>query len=279
MAIDLLDTYGAGRVVVDGPNPRGTFKDSTFAGAFDGTPYQYAWVRDMWAFLEILLDKASITATGTPDTAAAGQRYEALRKIARDLFPLWDGAHTYGKAFLVIASDEKLYQSLQGANLNNNPVSTTGWWREFTAFGDATTTEKGVVELATPAENAAGTSDLVIPTSKGIREAFNATGSAPVFACRAWINFNGTGTITIRGSGNVDSIVDLGTGEYRVNFTVPMQDINYAVVITAGTSIITNTNRLGGIYEYTVDSISFHTRNAANAAVTDTEFVNVAVFR
>lgn len=57
---------------------------------------------------------------------------------------------------------------------------------------------------------------------------FNASGSAPVYACRAWVNFNGTGTVAIRASGNVSSITDNGTGDYTINFTTAMPDANYA---------------------------------------------------
>ena len=60
-----------------------------------------------------------------------------------------------------------------------------------------------------------------------VKAALNATGSAPIYACRAWVNFNGTGTVAIRASGNVTSITDNGTGEYTVNFTTAMPDINY----------------------------------------------------
>ena len=60
-----------------------------------------------------------------------------------------------------------------------------------------------------------------------ITGALNATGSAPIYACRAWVNFNGTGTVAIRSSGNVSSITDNGTGDYTVNFTTAMPDANY----------------------------------------------------
>ena len=56
---------------------------------------------------------------------------------------------------------------------------------------------------------------------------------ATAFGCRAWVNFDGTtntgGFCTIRGSGNVTSVADNGTGDYTVNFTTAMPDINYAV--------------------------------------------------
>lgn len=49
------------------------------------------------------------------------------------------------------------------------------------------------------------------------------------YKCRAWVNFNGTGTVAIRAAGNVSSITDNGTGDYTVNFTTAMPDANYAV--------------------------------------------------
>ena len=58
---------------------------------------------------------------------------------------------------------------------------------------------------------------------------FNATGSAPVFACRAWVNFDGNSPVSIRESGNVSSITDNGTGDYTINFTTAMPDENYCV--------------------------------------------------
>ena len=57
-------------------------------------------------------------------------------------------------------------------------------------------------------------------------------GSAPSYACRAWVNFNGTGTVAIRASGNVSSITDFGTGNYRANFANAMPDVNYAALVT-----------------------------------------------
>ena len=51
---------------------------------------------------------------------------------------------------------------------------------------------------------------------------------AVAYGCRAWVNFNGTGTPAIRASGNVSSITDLGVGDYSVNFTTAMPDANYA---------------------------------------------------
>jgi len=66
--------------------------------------------------------------------------------------------------------------------------------------------------------------------SAEVKEALNATGSAPIYACRAWVNFDGTGTVSIRDSGNVSSVSDFGTGKYTINFATAMPDTNYAVL-------------------------------------------------
>ena len=55
------------------------------------------------------------------------------------------------------------------------------------------------------------------------------SGTAPIYPCRAWVNFNGTGTVAIRASGNVTSITDNGTGDYTVNFTTAMSDASYSI--------------------------------------------------
>ena len=56
---------------------------------------------------------------------------------------------------------------------------------------------------------------------------------ATAYGCRAWVNFDGTGTPSIREDGNVSSITDRGTGAYTINFTTAMPDANYSVVGTA----------------------------------------------
>ena len=71
--------------------------------------------------------------------------------------------------------------------------------------------------------------NVLVANDAGVKTALNASGTAPVYACRAWVNFDGTGTVAIRASGNVSSITDKGTGEYRANFTTAMPDKNFCV--------------------------------------------------
>ena len=69
-----------------------------------------------------------------------------------------------------------------------------------------------------------GTNGVTFPDSTSMQ-----TGQQ---ACKAWVNFNGTGTVAIRAGYNVSSITDNATGTYTVNFTVDMSDNNYATCVT-----------------------------------------------
>lgn len=98
------------------------------------------------------------------------------------------------------------------------------------------------------------------------------------YKCRAWVNFNGTGTVAIRASGNVSSITDNGTGDYTVNFTVAMPDDDYSA--SAQTSL---TNTWGyvafdrGAQVSSSYRIQCSTTNAY--AVTDCPIVSLTFFR
>lgn len=75
-----------------------------------------------------------------------------------------------------------------------------------------------------------GTNGVIIDTSQNLQFNSGYGSVATAYGCRAWVNFNGTGTVAIRASGNVTSITDNGTGDYTVNFTNAMPDANYSVV-------------------------------------------------
>jgi hypothetical protein len=99
------------------------------------------------------------------------------------------------------------------------------------------------------------------------------------YKCRAWVNFNGTGTVAIRAAGNVTSITDNGTGDYTVNFTTALPDANYAGVATAGSDS-------GGVADTqtvstTTSAYRFYTRQVNASVITylDTSINSVAIFR
>jgi hypothetical protein len=82
-------------------------------------------------------------------------------------------------------------------------------------------------------DDAAGATRMGIDSSGNFSFNSGYGSAATAYGCRAWVNFNGTGTVAIRASGNVSSITDNGTGDYTVNFTNAMPDANYTV--TGGT--------------------------------------------
>ena len=73
------------------------------------------------------------------------------------------------------------------------------------------------------------------------------TSGVEVYTAKAWVNFNGTGTVAIRASGNVTSITDNGTGDYTINFTNALPDANYAPVFGSQADQISSTNN-GNVY-------------------------------
>jgi hypothetical protein len=140
----------------------------------------------------------------------------------------------------------------------------------------------GSVTLQEP--STASNLTLTLPTTTGTAVIQNGSNNllmnsgygsdAVAYGCRAWVNFNGTGTVAIRASGNVTSITDNGTGDYTVNFTTAMSDANYSgVAISHTTVMVINTN-------YSVTAGSFRlTATNYSGTLTDSSIINFAVFR
>jgi hypothetical protein len=109
---------------------------------------------------------------------------------------------------------------------------------------------------------------------------------ATAYGCRAWVNFNGTGTVAIRASGNVTSITDNGTGDYTVNFTTAMPDANYSpnvnMNINWGSGVpygVLLFTKLSANSAPTTASFSFTTWTSSGGAQIDPPYVLASVFR
>ena len=102
---------------------------------------------------------------------------------------------------------------------------------------------------------------------------------ATAYGCRAWVNFNGTGTVAIRASGNVSSITDNGVGDYTVNFTTAMVDADYAINITAKRSALNEA--LSGSQSSTAPAVGSCRIIVGQGSYVfiDSDFVNVTIFR
>ena len=153
---------------------------------------------------------------------------------------------------------------------NLNLLSGTTTVLALTATGIAVTgtlTSSGVLSATSPT--------FVTPVINSATVA-TVSGTAPLYMCRAWVNFNGTGTVAIRASGNVSSITDGGVGAYTINFTTAMADANYTAVIGAKNDT-SNADSANNLHTYTTSSVSLQHLEAT--ALTDTSILNVAVFR
>jgi hypothetical protein len=119
-------------------------------------------------------------------------------------------------------------------------------------------------------------------TDTGLLQFNSGYGSvATAYGCRAWVNFNGTGTVAIRGSGNVTSITDNGTGTYTVNFTTAMPDTNYALATSVGdvagsAPTISIPNFSSPLYSTTQVKVQCWTYTGVQY---DSDRVGIAVFR
>ena len=159
----------------------------------------------------------------------------------------------------------------------------------FTIYQPATpdgTLRIGVGNADSPTEVAQFTSSGLV---SGVSKLDTATGSAPSYSARAWVNFNGTGTVAIRASGNVSSITDNGTGDYTVNFATAMPDANYSSNVNAGLGNSStgwmigfpNTKRVSNyIQAPTTTTMRFViSYNAQATGLDDAAYINVAIFR
>jgi hypothetical protein len=98
--------------------------------------------------------------------------------------------------------------------------------------------------------------------------------------CKAWVNFNGTGTVAIRASYNVSSITDNGVGDYTVNFTTALADANYSVVATGGNDLIAATDPVRGLLTRSLVTTSCRIiATRTDSVAGDTPINSVAIFR
>lgn len=132
--------------------------------------------------------------------------------------------------------------------------------------------------------------DLTLQANdSNIKTALNASGDSPIYACRAWVNFDATrnssgGTDAlltnrfIRASGNVTSVLKNATGDYTVNFTTAMPDANYTANVTSRLESGV-AGYIAGTHTFSTSSLRVQNINASGLTLVDTSFMNVTVFR
>jgi hypothetical protein len=100
----------------------------------------------------------------------------------------------------------------------------------------------------------------------------------PFFACRTWVNFDGTGTPLIKQDGNISSIGDNGVGDYALNFTNNMEDLDYCINANAGRDGVDE-----GIFISVINTPSISSANIIvyndTGSRKDVEFIMVSITR
>lgn len=167
------------------------------------------------------------------------------------------------------------------SNLYAYDVQATGM--RLNLNGEANFTEAVVLVDTQADSNSSTRAASTAFVENKVKYMFSTTGqNAPVYAARAWVNFNGTGTVAIRASGNVTSITDNDTGDYTVNFTTAMPDANYSVAGSAGGNNSTYNNicfgpKSSSTYSTTAVQLLATVGGGTNKA--DVPYFNVVIFR
>ena len=159
-------------------------------------------------------------------------------------------------------------------------VYATGSTAAAPAFSTPADTDTGMYfpSANTVRIGTGGSPGLEIDSSQNLKfnSGFGSTSTA--YGCRAWVNFNGTTTITIRASGGISSITRTSAGVYVTNLSVTMPDANYSAIATKQ-NVASNVSC--GFY----DMLASRTTTAAtwtcveNALVQDAANINIAFFR
>ena len=208
----------------------------------------------------------------------------STQALVEDLPPFLDKAPNGNVGVGTSSPDEKLvvdgavafsYTSTSSASGVKRSGVKTEYYNRITSAADT------IIHDFT---GSGGASKLAVTEAGELRMNSGYGSVATAFGCRAWVNFNGVGTVAIRASGNVSSITDNGVGNYTVNFTNPMPDTNYAFISTVSGVSGNAVPAFSG-----QDSSSIKTTSAlqiyvaynggGGPAATDVAQVNVSIFR
>lgn len=259
------ETEYPGRITASDANyPFGSSKNETAPGAGDGTPYEKNRADDVFGMQQALLNAAGITPDGNPDTVTTPQYLQAILHQALTGGFMQDGggvdayaltatgnntlppaykdgqtvifdpanANTGGAATLKIGTLAAKSLKINGIDPFAGALTPGEYFLAIYNLASdrfdgipintiiqATETQRGGAEVATKAEQEAASDDtkMVTPAKQQDHPS----------AAKAWVAFDGTGTVAIRDSYNVSSITDNGVGDYTVNFTTAFSTADY----------------------------------------------------
>ena len=166
------------------------------------------------------------------------------------------------------------------ATVTGTEVSSGEGKLEFKTTTGGTSATKVTIDGAGLATFTGATTTAGTVTASGDMKFNSGYGSAVVaYGCRAWVNFNGTGTVAIRASGNVSSITDIATGRFGINFAVAMPDTNYVFSGSSGNLGTTTSSGRSINADGTYSTTRVDIRDVYTSTAIDDTLINVAVFR
>jgi hypothetical protein len=224
--------------------------------------------------------------TSAPVTSVAG-RTGAITLANTDISGLGTMSTATAADYSTTTVANGLYYPLSGnpsGFLTSAPVSSVAG--RTGAITLAVADVSGAAPLASPSFS--GTPSLPTGTTAVTQTAGNNTTAVATTAfvsaaipsnnVKAWVNFNGTGTVAIRASMNVSSITDNSTGNYTVNFTAAMADTNYATIGRSAFSTATSEGITFGVVTSATSSVRISTKPPGQS-ITDPVEVSVAILR
>lgn len=167
---------------------------------------------------------------------------------------------------------------------NPNSYVTSSTLSSYLTTSAASATYFTITSAASKANttNPTFTGTVTMPTPTATSN--TTTGATTAFVqtnnnVKAWVNFNGTGTVAIRASKNVSSITDNGAADYTVNFGTAMADANYATITTSNWVVGNNGSWAGGILLHPTVAPTTTAVRLQQTAIADFTYCSVAILR
>lgn len=250
---------GASAVIPQGSR-RLVYSDGTNVYAVEGT------TAGTVTSVDVSGGTTGLTATGGPVTSSGTITLGGTLAVANG----GTGATTAAGALTNIVGFTPVQQG-GGTSMGTNKVYMG--WNAIGMFVQVDTTSLGRLVTNVDATGATGTYSST--------QIF-APGNTPMYAARAWVNFNGNPAVTVRGSGNVSSVVRNSAGNYTVNFITPMIDAGYCAVAMGTTNATGSTIQYGAtVTDIAVSSCRINTavNGTTNNTPGDCAIVTLAIFR
>lgn len=254
-------------------------------GATDGTEFVKLFIDDLWGVAQAIMDFAGYTPDAVQESATASQRLQAILKFIKPIV-----VDVTGNITLTDERPNQLIKAVkQALDITITlPDASSGNFVQQTIVINVTGAAAGSVLMATTSAQTIdgltpGNFDFTLPGQK----VFVSDGSNwiskrnTVQEAKAWVNFNGTGTVAIRDSFNCSSIADVGVGLYTMNFINNMPTADYSGLVNRpdrGAADISTLHGQAGLHSLAVGSVGIAAGHLNGAgALEDCDYITAII--